>query len=134
MSNLRKSTPRQRHIRLVLGGAGVAVALAAAIPAIGAGGAAVVAAAARTATIQIDNFAFSPTALAVTAGTTVTWKNADDSPHRIAAKNGAYSSAALDTDDSYSHTFATPGVYQYFCSIHPYMVGKIVVKPAGAGS
>jgi plastocyanin len=134
MLNLRTAPPRQRRIGQVLGGAGVAALVAAAIPAIGAGGAAVVAAAARTATIQIDNFAFTPIDLTVTAGTTVTWKNADDSPHRIAAKNGAYSSAALDTDDSYSHTFATPGVYQYFCSIHPYMVGKIVVKAAGAGS
>ena len=61
------------------------------------------------------------------------WKNADDSPHRIADDDGGYASAALDTDDSYSHTFATPGVYNYICSIHPYMVGKIVVKPAGTG-
>ncbi len=74
------------------------------------------------------NFAFAPKDLTVTAGTTVTWKNADDSPHRIADINGAYASAALDTEDSFSHTFATPGVYKYFCSIHPYMKGTIVVK------
>ncbi len=95
---------------------------------------AAVAAATRTATIQIDNFAFTPPDLTVTPGTTVTWKNADDSPHRIADKKGAYRSAALDTDDSYSHTFATPGVFDYVCTIHPYMVGKIVVRPAGPGS
>jgi plastocyanin len=58
----------------------------------------------------------------------VTWKNGDDSPHRIADVGGAYASAALDTEDSYSHTFATPGVYKYFCSIHPYMVGTVIVK------
>jgi len=111
----------------------MAALVAAAIPAVGAGGAAAVAAA-RTMTVQIDNFTFAPADLTVSAGTTVTWKNADDSPHRIADKNGAYSSAALDTDDSFSHTFTTPGVYNYFCSIHPYMVGKITVKPSAPPS
>ena len=62
-------------------------------------------------------------------GTTVTWKNEDDEVHRVADDHKAFSSAALDTDDSFSHTFATAGVYHYFCTIHPYMVGKIVIKP-----
>jgi plastocyanin len=70
----------------------------------------------------------------VAAGTTVIWKNGDDSPHRVADINGAYASAALDTDDSFSHTFATPGVYRYICSIHPYMKGEIVVKPTSPKS
>ena len=37
-------------------------------------------------------------------------------------------SAALDTDESFSHTFTTAGNYTYFCSIHPHMTGKIIVK------
>jgi plastocyanin len=89
-------------------------------------------AAASTATINIDNFKFAPATLAVTAGTTVTWKNEDDSPHRIGGKNGSFTSAALDTDGTFSHTFATPGEYPYICTLHPYMAGKIIVKPAGA--
>ena len=84
-------------------------------------------AAASTATVNIENFKFAPATLAVTAGTTVTWKNEDDSPHRIAARNNSFSSGALDSDDSFSHTFATVGEYAYICSLHPYMVGKIVV-------
>jgi plastocyanin len=44
-----------------------------------------------TETLQIDNFAFTPATLTVTAGTTVTWKNDDDSPHRIGDKNGTFS-------------------------------------------
>ena len=88
-------------------------------------------AAASTATVDIDNFKFAPATLAVTAGTTVTWKNEDDSPHRIGDQNGTFKSAALDTDDTFSHTFAAPGEYPYICTIHPYMVGKIIVKPAG---
>ena len=88
-------------------------------------------AAASTATVDIDNFKFAPATLTVTAGTTVTWKNEDDSPHRIGDQNGTFKSAALDTDDTFSHTFAAPGEYPYICTIHPYMVGKIIVKPAG---
>lgn len=127
MWNDPKKTGRRRRIPLVCGG--VAALLATAIlPAIGAHDAAAVASAAQIATIQIANFKFGPPDLTVAAGTTVTWKNADDSPHRIAANNGAYASPALDTDDSFSHTFATAGVYKYFCSLHPYMVGTIVVK------
>jgi plastocyanin len=64
----------------------------------------------------------------------VTWKNEDDSPHRIGDKNRTFKSAALDTDDTFSHTFSAPGEYPYICTIHPYMVGKIIVKPARPAS
>jgi amicyanin len=79
--------------------------------------------------VSIDNFTFTPPALTVKAGTTVTWTNKDDIPHTVASSNNAFKkSAALDTDDSYSITFTTPGTYQYFCYIHPHMVGSIVVE------
>jgi len=123
--------PRCPRIALLLGAVGVTALLAAALPELTAAGEAVVAAAASPATVEIDNFAFAPAALTVTAGTTVTWKNDDDSPHRIGDKNGTFTSAALDTDDTFSHTFAAPGEYPYICTIHPYMAGKIIVKPAG---
>jgi len=126
--------PRRRRMVLSLGAVGVTALLAAALPELTAVGEAVVAAAASPATVEIDNFAFAPADLTVTAGTTVTWKNDDDSPHRIGDKNGTFTSAALDTDDSFSHTFAAPGEYPYICTIHPYMVGKIIVKPAGSSS
>jgi plastocyanin len=128
MRTLRNLSEWRSRLRLVLGVLGMVGLLAAALPAIGAGAAAVVAAAAPSATIEIENFKFLPPDLTVAAGTTVVWKNSDDSPHRIADKNGAYASVALDTNDSYSRTFFTPGVYYYLCSIHPYMVGTIVVK------
>ena len=41
---------------------------------------------------------------------------------------GYFRAAALDTDDKYSYTFSKPGTYPYYCSIHPKMVGKIVVQ------
>ena len=89
---------------------------------------------AQAAAIQIDNFHYTPPSLIVAPGTTVTWTNADDSPHTVREKDGKFKSAALDTDDTFSQTFAAPGEYEYFCSIHPYMTGKIVVKPAGPSS
>jgi plastocyanin len=134
MSTTINPALRRRRITLLLGAVGVTALLAAAAPELTAAGEAVVAAAASPATVQIDNFAFTPATLTVTAGTSVTWKNEDDSPHRIGDKNGTFKSAALDTDDSFSHTFTTPGEYPYICTIHPYMVGKIIVKPAGKSS
>ena len=121
---------RRRRIPVLLGAAGVTALLAAALPELTVAGEAVVQAA-SPATVQIENFTFAPGTLTVTAGTTVTWKNEDDSPHRIGDKNGTFKSAALDTDDTFSHTFAAPGEYPYICTIHPYMAGKIIVKPAG---
>jgi plastocyanin len=80
-------------------------------------------------TVFIDNFIFNPKAVTVKAGTTVTWTNRDDIVHGIASSNNAFKkSPAMDTDDSYSFTFATPGTYQYFCYLHPQMVGSIVVE------
>jgi plastocyanin len=81
--------------------------------------------------VGIDNFTFNPQTVTVKAGTTVTWTNRDDIPHGLAATNNAFKrSQALDTDDSFSFTFTTPGTYQYFCYIHPHMTGTIVVEAA----
>ena len=92
-------------------------------------------AAASAGAVSIDNFTFGPQSLTVKAGTTVTWTNKDDIPHGIAsANNGFAKSKALDTDDSYSFTFTTPGTYQYFCYIHPHMVGTIVVEAASGSN
>jgi plastocyanin len=122
--------PRLRRIGLTRAVVGSVALVAAALPVLTSAGEAVVAAAASSATVEIDNFAFAPATLTVNAGTTVTWKNEDDSPHRIGDQNGTLKSAALDTDETFSHTFATPGAYPYICTMHPYMVGKIIVRPA----
>ena len=62
------------------------------------------------------------------AGTTVTWTNHDDVPHTVTATDKSYSSGALDTDGTFSHQFKTPGTYAYFCSLHPTMTARIIVK------
>ena len=79
--------------------------------------------------VTIDNFTFAPAELTVSVGTTVTWDNHDDIPHTVVEKNKLFRSKALDTDESYSFTFTSAGTYDYFCGLHPHMVGKIIVKP-----
>jgi plastocyanin len=86
------------------------------------------AAAAAGSTIKIDNFVFGPQALTVTVGTTVTWINQDDIPHTVVADDKTFKSKVLDTDERFSFTFTKPGEYGYFCSLHPHMVGKVIVK------
>ena len=78
--------------------------------------------------VEIHNFTFTPKELTVPAGTTVTWVNDDDVPHVVASVQGKFaSSQALDTHARYSYRFAAAGTYDYFCSIHPYMTGRVVV-------
>ncbi|HTQ34763.1 MAG TPA: cupredoxin family copper-binding protein [Stellaceae bacterium] len=86
--------------------------------------------AAAPGTVTIANFAFSPTPLTVAPGTKVTWTNTDEEPHTVVSADGgkSFKSAALDTNDKFSFTFDKPGTYKYFCSIHSYMAGTIVVK------
>ena len=82
----------------------------------------------RSSKSTIDNFIFSPERLTVKAGTTVTWTNRDDIPHTVASKDRLFKSKVMDTDESFSFTFTTPGEYAYFCSLHPHMTGTIVVE------
>jgi amicyanin len=78
--------------------------------------------------VKIDNFSFAPAELTVEAGTTVTWTNRDDIPHTVVSTDKVFKSKVLDTDEKFSFTFAKAGTYPYFCSIHPKMTGKVVVK------
>ena len=84
-------------------------------------------AAPKAATVVIAKFAFSPGEISVPAGASVTWTNKDDDAHSIVTDGKAFRSAPLDTGDSYTFTFATPGTYAYRCGLHPQMVGKVVV-------
>jgi plastocyanin len=83
--------------------------------------------------VKIDNFTFNPPRVTVKAGTTVTWDNEDDIPHTIASSTKLFRSKVLDTADKFSFTFATPGVFEYFCSLHPHMTGTIVVEATTGG-
>jgi len=90
--------------------------------------AAAAAAPAKALRVAIQNFAFAPQVLVVAPGTTVTWTNADEDPHTVTATDKSFHSTAMDTDETYSFTFTRPGEYAYFCSLHPHMTGKVIVK------
>ena len=80
--------------------------------------------------VTIDQFAYSPRELTVTAGTRVTWVNRDDVPHTVTStdKPRRFSSGTLDTDQEFTHLFTAPGTYEYFCAVHPKMTAKVIVK------
>jgi plastocyanin len=78
--------------------------------------------------IDIKEFMFGPKDLNVAVGTKVTWVNDDQIPHTVAETHKVFRSGALDTNDSFSWVFNTPGEYEYFCALHPQMIGKIVVS------
>jgi plastocyanin len=85
----------------------------------------------RAATYQVEirDFHFLPAQMTVPVGAQVTWTNTDEEPHIVVSTGNRFpSSPALDTGDHYQAAFARPGTYTYFCSIHPQMVGTIVVK------
>ncbi len=77
--------------------------------------------------ITIQNFAYQPATLQVRVGTTVTWTNQDNVPHSVTFKNGMKESGLLSRGQSFSYTFSTPGTYQYYCTVHPYMVATVTV-------
>jgi plastocyanin len=81
-----------------------------------------------TTKVVIGNFAFVPPMLRVKAGTTVTFVNQDDTPHSIVCPPLGVHSHPMDTDESFSYTFAKAGVYNYLCGLHPFMHGQVVVS------
>jgi plastocyanin len=78
--------------------------------------------------IQIKDFMFTPVTITVRAGAVVAWANKDDEPHTVASDSGLFRSGALDTNDRFTFKFDKPGTYHYVCSIHPKMIGTIVVQ------
>ena len=70
----------------------------------------------------------------VSAGTTVVWTNRDNDPHTTtsgvpAELDGLWNSSTLSKNDRFSFTFTQPGVFPYWCRVHPNMTGTITVLP-----
>jgi plastocyanin len=78
--------------------------------------------------IVVKDFMFMPAPLTVKAGSTVTWTNMDDEPHTVVSDTGLFKAGGMDTKESFSFKFDKPGTYHFTCSIHPRMVGTIVVQ------
>ncbi|MDE1858484.1 MAG: cupredoxin domain-containing protein [Thaumarchaeota archaeon] len=75
------------------------------------------------------NKGFAPDNITLVIGVnnTVTWTNNDSSIHTVTANDGSFSSGYLNPGGSFTYTFAKPGVYEYHCQIHPWMVGYVTV-------
>jgi len=78
--------------------------------------------------VSISNFAFSPASITVPAGTKVTWTNNDSAPHTVTSNTDAFESGSLSRGGTFSFTFAQKGTYEYHCSPHPSMNGKVIVE------
>ena len=79
--------------------------------------------------IAIKDHSYAPASIEVPVGTKVSWINHDQDPHTVvdSDKQPRFRSPALDTNEKYSYTFDKPGKYQYFCTLHPDMVGTVNV-------
>jgi amicyanin len=86
--------------------------------------------AASTHAVDIVDFAFAPAVLTITVGDTVTWTNRDAVAHT--ATGDGFDSGDLAQGASYSVTFTAAGTYDYLCTPHPTMTGRIVVQAAPA--
>ena len=80
--------------------------------------------------VHVKDFAFKPASLTITVGERVTFQNDDDEAHTVTATDKSFDSAGLDSGQTWTHTFEKPGTYTYFCALHPYMKGKIIVVKA----
>jgi plastocyanin len=71
---------------------------------------------------------FSPGSTTVKAGTTVTWKNNDNMAHTVTADDASFDSGALNTGQTFSHTFNSAGTIKYHCTYHSTMTASVVVN------
>ena len=84
--------------------------------------------------VTIQNMAFSPATLTVTAGTTVKWTNKDAMAHTVTSDTGVFDSGNVSVNGVYSYTFNTAGTFAYHCTIHPTMKAQVIVTAANAAS
>jgi amicyanin len=77
--------------------------------------------------VAIQGFAYSPAAITVKVGTTVTWTNKDSEPHTVTTSNGPLHSPTMQSGATFSYTFTAPGTFSYLCTIHPFMTATVSV-------
>jgi plastocyanin len=83
---------------------------------------------ARTVELDIAKFAYTPKEITVVPGTSVVWTNRDATPHTVTSTDKSFASPGLDTGDTFEHTFAAEGDFNYFCTVHPFMTGVVHVR------
>ena len=80
--------------------------------------------------VTVADFHFSPATTKIHVGDTITWTNDGPSSHTATAHGGSFDTGVLKKGQSASHTFTQPGTFTYFCQIHPFMHGTVVVLAA----
>jgi len=78
--------------------------------------------------ISIINFQFTPAEVTIAPGESVTWVNDDGAPHGLEYHDGSSGKDLLLPGASYNRRFDQPGTYDYNCSVHPYMMGRVIVR------
>jgi plastocyanin len=78
--------------------------------------------------VLIQNMAFDPVTITVSANTTITWTNKDGVPHTVTSNNGLFDSGPISTNGTFSHLFATSGSFPYHCTVHPSMTATVIVN------
>ncbi len=78
--------------------------------------------------INIVDFRFDPAEVTVKVGTRVTWTEVGPTVHNTVSRDKLWESPILNPGQKFSYTFTRPGTYEYLCTLHPEMVGKVIVK------
>jgi plastocyanin len=91
-------------------------------------------ASASTATIAVQNMAFSQRFVTVPLGATVTWSFRDSVPHSTTSNQNFWNSGAVGPGRSYTTTFPSAGVFAYHCALHPTMTGQVSLRPVLIGA
>ena len=81
-----------------------------------------------SATVDMGDQWFLPEQIVVAVGTTVTWINRGQLAHTATARDGSFDSKNLEFGRSFAFTFARPGRYLYFCTLHGDMIGEVDVR------
>ena len=81
-------------------------------------------------TVHIADFEYGPSNLLVPQGSTVRFINEDDVDHTVTDDGGAFDSGTIEPGEEFLYTFDDLGLFNYSCTLHPAMIGKITVKPA----
>lgn len=89
--------------------------------------------AARSAKVEIVDFAYDPDPVTIEEGGKVIWINEDSAPHTATAEDGSFDTGTLEEGKLKSESFKEPGAYEYVCSIHPDMHGTVEVIEGASG-
>ncbi len=81
--------------------------------------------------MEIFDNGYAPGSVSVGVGTTLTWSNTGALPHTVTARSGSFDSGFVMAGETYSRTFNAAGTFEYFCTIHPEMVGTVTVTGGG---